>query len=94
MFHTTIEALDYSVGIARSCINNIGFSKTSGGNYQANYTQVKDLSIQTDGASYDIGNCANVNSAVTVCVGIVTGIIQNGLNGVAAGQKLQCHYRW
>ena len=81
---TTIEALDYSVGIARSCINNIGFSKTSGGNYQANYTQVKDLSIQTDGASYDIGNCANVNSAVTVCVGIVTGIIQNGLNGVAA----------
>lgn len=81
---THIAALEYSVGIARSCINNIGFSKTSGGNYQANYTQVKDLSIQTDGASYDIGNCANVLSAVTVCVGIVTGIIQNGLNGVAA----------
>ena len=81
---THIAALEYSVGIARSCINNIGFSKTSGGNYQTNYTQVKDLSIQTDGASYDIGNCANVNSAVTVCVGIVTGIIQNGLNGVAA----------
>ena len=81
---THIAALEYSVGIARSCINNIGFSKTSGGNYQANYTQVKDLSIQTDGASYDIGNCANVNSAVTVCVGIVTGIIQNGINGVAA----------
>ena len=81
---THIAALEYSVGIARSCINNIGFSKTSGGNYQANYTQVKDLSIQIDGASYDIGNCANVLSAVTVCVGIVTGIIQNGLNGVAA----------
>jgi hypothetical protein len=81
---THIAALEYSVGIARSCINNIGFSKTSGGNYQTNYTQVKDLSIQTDGASYDIGNCANVLSAVTVCVGIVTGIIQNGLNGVAA----------
>jgi len=81
---THIAALEYSVGIARSCINNIGFSKTSGGNYQANYTQVKDLSIQTDGASYDIGNCANVLSAVTVCVGIVTGIIQNGINGVAA----------
>lgn len=81
---THIAALEYSVGIARSCINNIGFSKTSGGNYQTNYTQVKDLSIQIDGASYDIGNCANVLSAVTVCVGIVTGIIQNGLNGVAA----------
>ena len=81
---THIAALEYSVGIARSCINNIGFSKTSGGNYQANYTQVKDLSIQTDGASYDIGNCANVLSAVTVCVGIVTGIIQNGINEVAA----------
>ena len=81
---THIAALEYSVGIARSCINNIGFSKTSGGNYQTNYTQVKDLSIQTDGASYDIGNCANVLSAVTVCVGIVTGIIQNGINGVAA----------
>ena len=81
---THIAALEYSVGIARSCINNIGFSKTSGGNYQANFTQVKDLSIQPDGASYDIGNCANVLSAVTVCVGIVTGIIQNGINGVAA----------
>ena len=81
---THIAALEYSVGIARSCINNIGFSKTSGGNYQTNYTQVKDLSIQSDGASYDIGNCANVLSAVTVCVGIVTGIIQNGINGVAA----------
>ena len=81
---THIAALEYSVGIASSCINNIGFSKTSGGNYQTNYTQVKDLSIQIDGASYDIGNCANVLSAVTVCVGIVTGIIQNGINGVAA----------
>ena len=81
---THIAALEYSVGIARSCINNVGFSKTSGGNYQTNYTQVKDLSIQIDGASYDIGNCANVLSAVTVCVGIVTGIIQNGINGVAA----------
>ena len=48
---THIAALEYSVGIARSCINNIGFSKTSGGNYQTNYTQVKDLSIQSDGAS-------------------------------------------
>ena len=89
---THIAALEYSVGIARSCINNIGFSKTSGGNYQTNYTQVKDLSIQIDGASYDIGNCANVLSAVTVCVGIVTGIIQNGINGVAAATGFTTNY--
>ena len=74
---TTIDVLDYSIGIARSCINNI----TWNGGYQSTYTQVKDVSIQAEGGSYDIGNCANVNSAVTVCVGIVTGIIQNGIDG-------------
>ena len=74
---TTIDVLDYSIGIARSCINNI----TWNGGYQSTYTQVKDVSIQAEGGSYGIGNCANVNSAVTVCVGIVTGIIQNGING-------------
>ena len=74
---TTIDVLDYSIGIARSCINNI----TWNGGYQSTFTQVKDVSIQAEGGSYDIGNCANVNSAVTVCVGIVTGIIQNGIDG-------------
>jgi len=74
---TTIDVLNYSIGIARSCINNI----TWNGGYQSTFTQVKDVSIQAEGGSYDIGNCANVNSAVTVCVGIVTGIIQNGING-------------
>ncbi len=74
---TTIDVLDYSIGIARSCINNI----TWNGGYQSTYTQIKDASIQAEGGSYGIGNCANVNSAVTVCVGIVTGIIQNGING-------------
>ena len=74
---TTIDVLDYSIGIARSCINNI----TWNGGYQSTYTQVKDTSIQAEGGSYDIGNCANVNSAITVCVGIVTGIIQNGIDG-------------
>ena len=75
---TTIDVLDYSIGIARSCINNI----TWNGGYQSTYTQVKDVSIQAEGGSYDIGNCANVNSAVTVCVGIVTGIIQNGITEI------------
>ena len=74
---TTIDTLQYSIGIARSCINNV----TWNGGYQSNYTQLKDKSIQIDGSSYDIGNCANVNSAITVCVGIVTGIIQNGIDG-------------
>ena len=74
---TTIDVLNYSIGIARSCINNI----TWNGGYQSTFTQVKDVSIQAEGGSYDIGNCANVNSAVTVCVGIVTGIIQNGIDG-------------
>ena len=74
---TTIDVLNYSIGIARSCINNI----TWNGGYQSTYTQVKDVSIQAEGGSYGIGNCANVNSAVTVCVGIVTGIIQNGIDG-------------
>tara|TARA_R110000796_G_scaffold191822_2_gene308498 strand:- start:1129 stop:3369 length:2241 start_codon:yes stop_codon:yes gene_type:complete len=70
----TIEAINYSVGIARSCINNISWN----GGYQSTYTQVKDKSIQIDGGSYDVGNCANVHSAVTVCAGIVTTIIDVG----------------
>ena len=76
----TVETVNYSVGIARSCINNISFEKTGGGLYASANTQVKDESIQIDGASYDIGNCANVNSAVTVCAGIVTTIIGGGLS--------------
>ena len=72
----TIDAIDYSVGIARSCINNI----TWNGGYQSVVYQVKDVSIQAEGGSYDIGNCANVNSAVTVCAGIVTTIIDGGLS--------------
>jgi hypothetical protein len=77
---TTIDAFNYSVGIARSCINNHLWA----GGYQTDYSQVRDLSIQADGATgsnHDFGSCANVHSAITVCVGIVTGIIQNGING-------------
>ena len=71
---TTIDVINYSVGIARSCINNI----TWNGGYQSTYTQVKDVSIQAEGGSYDIGNCSNVLSAVTTCAGIVTTIINVG----------------
>ena len=73
---THMAVLSYSAGIARSCINNITWT---GGGYQSTETQVKDLSIQADGGSFDIGNCSNVLSAVTTCVGIVTGVIKNGL---------------
>ena len=72
----TIDAIDYSVGIARSCINNI----TWNGGYQTIAYQVRDLGIQAEGGSFDIGNCANVNSAVTTCAGIVTTIIDGGLS--------------
>ena len=74
----TIEAINYSVGIARSCINNILFEKVGGGLYASNHSQVKDVSIQIDGGSYDVGNCANVHSAVHTCAGIVTTIINVG----------------
>ena len=70
----TIAAIDYSVGIARSCINNI----TWNGGYQTIAYQVKDESIQAEGGSYGVGNCANVLSAVTTCAGIVTSIIDVG----------------
>ena len=78
---TSIDAFNYSIGIARSCINNVSWAE----NYQSTYTQTRDLSIQADGvtgSNQDYGSCANVHSAITVCVGIVTGIIQNGLNGL------------
>ena len=74
----TVDAIKYSVGIAQSCINNISWT----GGYQSTYTQVKDLSIQIDGASYDNGNCANVISAVNTCAGIVTTIIDDGLSAL------------
>ena len=48
------------------------------GNYQTQYTQLKDKSIQADGATgsnEDIGSCANVLSAIHTCVGIVTTIV-------------------
>jgi hypothetical protein len=76
------DALHYSIGIARSCVNNI----TWNGGYQSEFTQIKDLSIQADpstGSNSDYGSCANVNSAISVCVGIITSIIQNKINGVS-----------
>ena len=83
----TIDAIRYSVGIAQSCINNVSWT----GGYQSEYGQVKDKSIQIDGASYDIGNCANVISALNTCAGIVTTIIDDGLSALG-GTGINTNY--
>jgi acyl-[acyl carrier protein]--UDP-N-acetylglucosamine O-acyltransferase len=73
----TIDTLQFAVGVARSCINNVLWQ----GNYQTQESQVRDLSIQPDpltGSNVDINSCANVLSAVQSCVGIVTTIIDQG----------------
>jgi hypothetical protein len=80
----TIDALNYAAGIARSCINNVSWT----GNYQTQYSQVKDLAMQVDvatGSNEDIGSCANVVSAIYSCVGVVTTILDQGLSILGAG---------
>ena len=92
---TTIDAFNFSVGIARSCVNNLLWQGTLVGNYQSEVTQLRDLSIQADsatGSNNDYGSCANVNSAIKVCVGIVTSIIQNGIDGNPATTGLTTNY--
>jgi hypothetical protein len=73
----TIDTLQFAIGIAHSCINNVIWE----GNYQSKETQVRDLSMQPDpltGSNSNINSCANVLSAVQTCVGIVTTIIDQG----------------
>ena len=80
----TIEALNYAAGIARSCINNVSWN----GNYQTQYSQVKDLAMQADaatGSNEDIGSCTNVVSAIYSCVGVVTTILDQGLSVLGVG---------
>ena len=77
----TVDALKYAAGIAVSCINNVPWS----GNFQTKYSQVKDLGMQPDyltGSNEDINSCANVASAIHSCVGIVTTIIDQGLDAI------------
>ena len=83
----TIDALTYAAGIARSCINNVTYINPDGGNYQTYYTQVKDLSMQPDGAygNESLSGCANVVSAIYSCVGVVTTIINQGLSVLGVG---------
>ena len=80
----TVDAISYSAGIARSCVNNISWT----GNNQSQYTQIKDIGIQPDsitGSNQNINSCANVISAIYSCVGVVTSIINNGLSVLGAG---------
>ena len=77
----TIDTIRYAAGIAKSCINNVSWS----GNYQNEFTQIKDVSIQADtltGSNVDINSCANVVSALYSCVGVVTTIIGVGTTAV------------
>ncbi len=72
----TIDTIQYAAGIARSCINNVLW----GGNYQNQFEQLRDLSIQPDGVygNQSIDGCTNVVSAIYSCVGVVTTIIDQG----------------
>jgi hypothetical protein len=83
----TIDTIRYAAGIAQSCINNVLWT----GNYQNEYSQLKDLSIQADsdtGSNIDIGSCANVVSAIYSCVGVVTTIINQGPDVVGTSFNL------
>lgn len=79
----TIDAMYYAAGIAKSCINNVVWD----GNYQNEYFQVRDLSIQPDGeyGNQSVDGCANVVSAIYSCVGVVTAIIDQGLGVLGVG---------
>ena len=44
---TTIDAFEYSVGIAKSCVNNVKWN----GGYQTLHYQIRDMSIQADSAT-------------------------------------------
>ena len=82
----TIDTIRYAAGIAKSCINNVSWN----GNYQSEFTQIKDLSIQPDGGlgNQNINGCANVVSAIYSCVGVVTTIIGVGTTAVGTSFNL------
>jgi len=53
-------------------------------NYQQEHTQVRDMSMQPDpitGYNNGLNGCVNVVSAIYSCVGVVTTIIRDGING-------------
>ena len=63
-------------------------------NYQGQFTQVKDLSMQADpvtGFNNGLNGCANVVSAIYSCVGVVTTIIGVG-TGALGGSGINTTY--
>jgi len=82
-------------------ISTIDHSYDTGGtvekhqNHQSEFLQLRDLSIQPDpftGFNNAIPSCSNVISAVYTCVGIVTNIIQNGIDGNPSTTGLTTNY--
>jgi len=82
-------------------ISTIDHSYDTGGtvekhqNHQSEFLQLRDLSIQPDpftGFNNVIPSCSNVISAVYTCVGIVTNIIQNGIDGNPSTTGLTTNY--
>jgi hypothetical protein len=83
----TIDTIQYAAGIAQSCVNNVFWT----GNYQTEFSQLRDLSIQADpatGSNTDIDSCANVVSAIYSCVGVVTTIVDQGPSVVGTSFNL------
>ena len=77
----TIDTIQYAAGIAKSCINDVLWN----GNYQTEFSQIRDLSIQADpstGSNTNINSCSNVVSAIYSCVGVVTTIIGVGTTAI------------
>ena len=78
--NATIVAITTAAQIARYVINNASLPKS----YQSvgsSFPQIKDLTLDNDpivGSNTNINGCSNVVSAITVCAGIVTTIINNG----------------
>jgi hypothetical protein len=76
----TIVAITTAAQVARYVINNLPAPRS----YQGvgnSVSLIRDLTLQDDpavGFNTDPGGCSNVVSAITVCAGIVTNIIQLG----------------
>lgn len=86
----TVDALNYAIGIAHSCIDNVIWE----GDYQDTYFQVRDLSIQEDPltlSNTDPNSCATIKSAISNRIGIVTTILDVGL-GALGPSGIQTSY--
>jgi hypothetical protein len=88
---SVVSADEFEVVVGQSTLPH---TYVSGGtiqkyeNFQNEFTQVKDLSMQPDsdtGFNDAINGCANVVSAIYSCVGVVTTIIDQGLTVLGSG---------